>query len=106
MIIPLYRGMGSAPPGTDADFVSAFERYEQLQAAAASGIHSSGSLLVNSAAGTSKGFADGLSAWLNPQLAIQDISAAVRNLEGTNVSYFAGLISVPLGLVFLIRRRR
>lgn len=109
MLIPIRRVLGlsslGVPPGVDAEFVDAFRRWENLQAAAASGSHSSGVALTSSAAGASKGFADGLAAWLNPQAAVQEIAAGFGNLGGTNVAYFGGLLAVPLGLIIVLRRR-
>lgn len=108
MLFPIRRvpGLSSlgVPPGVDAEFVDAFRRWENLQAAAASGSQASVSA-SSSAAGASKGFADGLAAWLNPQEAVQEIAAGFRNLGGTNVAYFGGLLAVPLGLIFVLRRR-
>lgn len=101
MLVPIKRGLG-APAGIDADFVGAYQRFEQLQAATAA--QSGGSAAV-AAAGASKGFGDGVSAWLSPQSAMQEIVSSFSNLGGANVGYLAGLLSIPAGAFLLLRRR-
>lgn len=102
MLVPIKRGLG-APAGIDADFVGAYQRFEQLQAAAS--VQSGGSAAAVATAGASKGFGDGLSAWLSPQSAIQEIVSSFSNLGGANVGYLAGLLSIPAGAFLLLRRR-
>ena len=95
-------GLG-VPAGIDAEFADSFRRWENLQAAAAQ--NPTGSAAATTAAAGSKGFSDGLRAWLSPGMALDELESAFRNLDSTNVGYLGGLLSIPLGVLLLIRRR-